>query len=81
MLCKCRAKIGGMIDVAVLGRVGVDLYPNELRTPLRERSYVHALRRGLCRERRDGARPARSDAAIVSRVGDDPHGDFVRDFL
>ena len=29
------------IDVAVLGRVGIDLYPNQLRTPLREvRTYT-----------------------------------------
>jgi hypothetical protein len=30
-----RRKMGDMIDVAVLGRVGIDLYPNQLRTPLR----------------------------------------------
>ena len=30
-----------MIEAAVLGRVGVDLYPNQLRTPLREiRTYT-----------------------------------------
>ena len=30
-----------MIDVAVLGRVGIDLYPNQLRTRLRDvRTYT-----------------------------------------
>jgi 5-dehydro-2-deoxygluconokinase len=70
-----------MIDVAVLGRVGIDLYPNQLRTPLREvRTYTRFVggfagnvATGLARL---GLRPA-----IVSRVGDDPHGEFVRDFL
>ena len=29
------------IDVAVLGRVGIDLYPNQLSTPLRQvRTYT-----------------------------------------
>jgi 5-dehydro-2-deoxygluconokinase len=70
-----------VIDVAVLGRVGIDLYPNQLRTPLRAvRTYTRFVGgfagnvvTGLARL---GLRPA-----IVSRVGPDPHGDFVRDFL
>ena len=70
-----------MIEAAVFGRVGVDLYPNQLRTPLREiRTYTRFVggfagnvSTGLARL---GIRPA-----IVSRVGDDPHGEFVRDWL
>ena len=70
-----------MIDVAVLGRVGIDLYPNQLSTPLREvRTYTRFVggfagnvATGLARL---GLRPA-----IVSRVGPDPHGEFVRNFL
>ena len=70
-----------MIEAAVLGRVGVDLYPNQLRTPLSEvRTYTRFVggfagnvSTGLARL---GVRPA-----IVSRVGEDPHGEFVRNFL
>ena len=72
-----------MIEVAVLGRVGIDLYPteDELRLPLRElRTYTRYVggfagnvSTGLARL---GIRPA-----IISRVGDDGHGEFVRDFL
>jgi 5-dehydro-2-deoxygluconokinase len=70
-----------VIEAAVLGRVGVDLYPNELRTPLREvRTYTRFVggfagnvSTGLARL---GIRPT-----IVSRVGDDGHGEFVRNFL
>jgi 5-dehydro-2-deoxygluconokinase len=70
-----------MIDVAVLGRVGIDLYPNELRTPLSEvrtyTRYVGGFAGNVCTGlARLGLRPA-----IVSRVGRDPHGDFVRNFL
>ena len=70
-----------MIDAVVVGRVGVDLYPNQLRTPLREiRTYTRFVggfagnvSTGLARL---GVRPA-----IVSRVGDDGHGEVVRSFL
>ena len=70
-----------MIEAAVFGRVGVDLYPNQLRTPLREiRTYTRFVggfagnvSTGLARL---GIRPA-----IVSRVGDEGHGEFVRAFL
>jgi 5-dehydro-2-deoxygluconokinase len=69
------------IDAAVIGRVGIDLYPNQLRTPLREvRTYTRFVggfagnvATGMARL---GLRPA-----IVSRVGAEAHGDFVRDFL
>jgi 5-dehydro-2-deoxygluconokinase len=70
-----------VIDAVVVGRVGVDLYPNQLRTSLREvRTYTRFVggfagnvSTGLARL---GVRPA-----IVSRVGDDGHGEFVRSFL
>jgi 5-dehydro-2-deoxygluconokinase len=69
------------IEAVVMGRVGVDLYPNELRTPLRRvrtftryvGGFAGNVATGLARL---GVRPA-----IVSRVGDEGHGLFVRDFL
>jgi 5-dehydro-2-deoxygluconokinase len=70
-----------VIEVAVLGRVGVDLYPNELQTPLAEvrtftrfvGGFAGNVATGLARL---GVRPA-----IVSRVGADGHGDYVRAWL
>ena len=70
-----------MIDAVVIGRVGIDLYPNELSTPLRDvRTYTRFVggfagnvATGLARL---GVRPA-----IVSRVGAEGHGDFVREWL
>jgi len=69
------------IDVAVLGRVGIDLYPNQLRTPLREvRTYTRFVG-GFAGNVSTGLTRLGLRAAIVSRVGPDPHGEFVRDFL
>jgi 5-dehydro-2-deoxygluconokinase len=69
------------IDVAVLGRVGIDLYPNQLRTPLREvRTYTRYVG-GFAGNVATGLARLGLRAAIVSRVGPDPHGEFVRGFL
>jgi len=70
-----------VIDVAVLGRVGIDLYPNQLRTPLREvRTYTRFVG-GFAGNVATGLARLDLTAAIVSRIGADPHGEFVRDFL
>jgi 5-dehydro-2-deoxygluconokinase len=70
-----------MIDVAVLGRVGIDLYPNQLSTPLREvRTYTRFVG-GFAGNVATGLARLGLTPAIVSRVGPDPHGVFVRDFL
>jgi 5-dehydro-2-deoxygluconokinase len=70
-----------VIDVAVLGRVGIDLYPNQLRTPLREvRTYTRFVG-GFAGNVATGLARLGLKPAIVSRVGPDPHGEFVRDFL
>ena len=72
---------GKPIDVAVLGRVGIDLYPNQLRTPLREvRTYTRFVG-GFAGNVATGLARLGLTPAIVSRVGPDPHAEFVRDFL
>src|SRR5258705_6907163 len=69
------------IDVAVLGRVGIDLYPNQLRTPLREvRTYTRFVG-GFAGNVATGLARLGLTPTILSRVGPDPHGEFVRDFL
>jgi 5-dehydro-2-deoxygluconokinase len=70
-----------VIEAAVLGRVGVDLYPNQLRTPLREiRTYTRFVG-GFAGNVSTGLARLGIRAAIVSRVGDEGHGEFVREFL
>jgi 5-dehydro-2-deoxygluconokinase len=70
-----------VIEAAVLGRVGVDLYPNELETPLREQRTFTRFVGGFAGNVATGLARLGVRAAIVSRVGADGHGDFVRDFL
>jgi 5-dehydro-2-deoxygluconokinase len=70
-----------VIEAVVVGRVGIDLYPNDLRTPLREvRTYTRYVG-GFAGNVATGLARLGVRAAIVSRVGDDGHGQFVRDFL
>jgi 5-dehydro-2-deoxygluconokinase len=69
------------IEAVVLGRVGVDLYPNELRTPLREVRTFTRYVGGFAGNVATGLARLGVETAIVSRVGDEGHGEFVRDFL
>jgi 5-dehydro-2-deoxygluconokinase len=70
-----------VIEAAVVGRVGIDLYPNQLQTPLREvRTYTRYVG-GFAGNVATGLSRLGVRTAIVSRVGDDGHGEFVRAFL
>jgi 5-dehydro-2-deoxygluconokinase len=70
-----------VIDAVVMGRVGVDLYPNELETPLREVRTFTRYVGGFAGNVGTGLARLGVRTAIVSRVGDEGHGEFVRDFL
>lgn len=70
-----------MIEAVVVGRVGIDLYPNAIETPLREvRTYTRFVG-GFAGNTATGLARLGVRAAIVSRVGDDGHGEFVRSWL
>lgn len=70
-----------MIEAAVMGRVGIDLYPNELSTPLREvRTYTRFVG-GFAGNVATGLARLGVRAAVLSRVGDEGHGEFVREWL
>jgi 5-dehydro-2-deoxygluconokinase len=70
-----------MIEAAVLGRVGIDLYPNQIETPLKDvRTYTRFVG-GFAGNVATGLARLGVRVAIVSRVGDDGHGEFVREFL
>ncbi len=64
-----------------MGRVGIDLYPNELETPLRAVRTFTRFVGGFAGNVATGLARLGVRTAIVSRVGDDGHGQFVRDFL
>ena len=64
-----------------MGRLSADIYPTELRTSLRhQRSfirYVGGFAGNVC----TGLARLQVGTAIVSKVGNDGHGEFIRDFL
>jgi 5-dehydro-2-deoxygluconokinase len=64
-----------------MGRLSADIYPAQIRTPLREqRNYVRYVG-GFAGNVSTGLARLRVRAAIVSKVGNDGHGEFIRDFL
>jgi len=68
-------------EVVVMGRLGADIYPTELRTSLRHQRnfirYVGGFAGNVC----TGLSRLQVGTAIVSKVGNDGHGEFIRDFL
>jgi 5-dehydro-2-deoxygluconokinase len=70
-----------VIEAVVMGRVGIDLYPNELETPLSEVRTFTRFVGGFAGNLSTGLARLGVRTAIVSRVGDDGHGEFVRDWL
>jgi len=70
-----------VIEAAVLGRVGIDLYPNELETPLAEVRTFTRFVGGFAGNVATGLARLGVRTAIVSRVGAEGHGEFVRSWL
>jgi 5-dehydro-2-deoxygluconokinase len=70
-----------VIDAVVMGRVGIDLYPNQLESPLAEvRTYTRFVG-GFAGNVATGLARLGVNVAIVSRVGAEGHGDYVRAWL
>ena len=70
-----------MSDVVVMGRLSADIYPTQLRTPLREqRSFIRYVG-GFAGNVSTGLARLGVSTAIVSKVGNDGHGEFIRAFL
>ena len=64
-----------------MGRAGVDLYPMQLETPLEKVEGFHKYVGGFAANVATGLARLGVRVAIVSAVGDDGHGRFVRRFL
>ncbi|HEY2868308.1 MAG TPA: PfkB family carbohydrate kinase [Gaiellales bacterium] len=69
------------LDAVVMGRAGVDLYPMQLETPLEEVEGFHKYVGGFAANVATGLARLGVRVAVVSAVGDDGHGRFVRRFL
>src|SRR6184192_624264 len=73
--------MSGGPEVVVMGRLSADIYPAQIRTPLREqRNYVRYVG-GFAGNVSTGLARLQVRTAIVSKVGNDGHGEFIRDFL
>ena len=64
-----------------MGRLSADIYPTTLRTPLREQRNFTRYVGGFAGNVSTGLARLRVATAIVSKVGNDGHGEFIRDFL
>ena len=69
------------VQAFVIGRVGADLYPLQLNTPLEEVRTFERFVGGFAGNVATGLARLGVRAAIVSAVGDDGHGRYVRKFL
>ena len=69
------------IDAYVLGRVGADLYPQQINTPLEEVRTFERFVGGFAGNVATGLARLGVRVGIISAVGDDGHGRFIRRFL
>ena len=69
------------IDAYVLGRVGADIYPLQINTPLEEVRTFERFVGGFAGNVATGLARLGVRVGIISAVGDDGHGRFVRRFL
>jgi 5-dehydro-2-deoxygluconokinase len=70
-----------VIEAAVLGRVGIDLYPEQLATPLSEVQTFRRYVGGFAGNVATGLARLGVGVAVVSRVGEEGHGEYVRSWL
>jgi 5-dehydro-2-deoxygluconokinase len=69
------------VDAYVIGRLSADLYPLQINTPLEEVRTYERFVGGFAGNVATGLARLGVATAIVSAVGDDGHGRFVRQFL
>lgn len=69
------------VDAYVLGRVGADLYPLQINTPLEDVRTFERFVGGFAGNVSTGLARLGVRTGIVSAVGDDGHGRFIRRFL
>jgi 5-dehydro-2-deoxygluconokinase len=69
------------VDAYVVGRLSADLYPLQLNTPLEEIRTFERFVGGFAGNVSTGLARLGVSVAIVSGVGDDAHGRFIRRFL
>jgi 5-dehydro-2-deoxygluconokinase len=66
------------LEVLTVGRVSVDLYPEQIGVPLAEVRTFRKMLGGSPTNVAVGAARLGRSAAVVTKVGDDPFGEYVR---
>ena len=69
------------VDAYVFGRLSADLYPLQLNTPLSEVRTYERFVGGFAGNVSTGLARLGVKVAIISGVGDDGHGEYIRRFL
>jgi 5-dehydro-2-deoxygluconokinase len=69
------------LEVLTMGRVGVDLYPEQIGVPLAEVRTFRKMLGGSATNVAVAAARLGRGAAVVTKVGDDPFGPYVRGAL
>jgi 5-dehydro-2-deoxygluconokinase len=70
-----------VIEAVVMGRVGIDLYPDQIETPLSQVRTFTRFVGGFAGNVATGLARLGVGTAIISRVGAEGHGDYVRNWL
>src|ERR671939_2069698 len=69
------------LEIITMGRVGVDLYPEQIGVPLAEvRTFAKSLGGSATNVAVAAARLG-NRAAVITKVGDDPFGPYIREAL
>ena len=71
----------GDIQVLTMGRVGVDLYPEQLRVPLAEVQTFRKMLGGTATNVAVAAARYGRSSGVITKVGDDAFGPYVRQAL
>jgi 5-dehydro-2-deoxygluconokinase len=65
-------------DLITMGRVGVDIYPNQIGVPLADVTSFSKFLGGTATNVAVAAARLGNRAAVITKVGDDPFGPYVR---
>lgn len=68
-------------DLITMGRVGVDLYPGQIETPLEEVEFFNRYLGGTATNVAVAAARYGRRSAVITKVGDDPFGKYVKNAL
>ena len=69
------------VEVLTMGRIGVDLYPEQIGVPLAEVQTFRKMLGGSATNVAVAAARYGRRSAVITKVGDDPFGPYVRDAL